>query len=71
MTASAYEHTKTHWKEQTWRVGHMLHVGLTDSHVHEGLLNGVVVGHIVMFWHQRQNAPSEIRVAHALKARKR
>ena len=53
MSASTHEHEKTHWKDQTWRVGNMLHVGLTDSHVHEGLLNGVVVGHIVMFWHQR------------------
>jgi len=44
------------WKEQTWRVGDMLHVGLTDSHVHEGLRNGVVVGHIVVFWHQRQKS---------------
>ena len=58
MSASVYEHKKTPWKDQTWRVGHMLHVGVTDSHVHEGLLNGVVVGHIVMFWHHRHNSPS-------------
>ena len=56
MNASKYEHKKPQWKDQTWRLGKMLHVGLTDSHVHEGLLNGALVGHIVMFWHQRQKS---------------
>jgi len=62
MNADEYERKKRDWKDQTWRVGNMLHVGLTDSHVHEGLLNGVVVGHIVVFWHHRQKPLSESTV---------
>ena len=54
MNPVKYERKKSQWKDQTWRLGRMLHVGLTDSHIHEGLVNGVVVGHVVMFWHQRQ-----------------
>jgi hypothetical protein len=53
MNASKYERKKPNWKDQAWKPGNMLHVGLTDSHIHEGLLNGVVVGHIVMFWHRQ------------------
>ena len=59
MNAGKYEREKPEWQDQTWKPGNMLHVGLTDSHVHEGLLNGVVVGHIVVFWHQRQKRSSE------------
>lgn len=58
MNASRYERKNREWKDQTWRLGKMLHVGLTDSHVHEGLLNGVVVGHVVMFWHQKSSSGS-------------
>lgn len=58
MNAGRYERTKPEWKQQTWRLGKMLHVGLTDSHVHEGLLNGVVVGQVVMFWHQKSSSAS-------------
>ncbi len=58
MNPSKYERKKPEWKDQTWRLGKMLHVGLTDSHVHEGLFNGVVAGHIIMFWHQRQKSSS-------------
>ena len=58
MNTSKYEHEKPEWKDQTWKRGKMLHVGLTDSHVYEGLLNGVVVGRIVMFRHQCQESSS-------------
>ncbi len=58
MNASNYERKKTEWKDQAWKLGNILHVGLTDSHVHEGLLNGVVVGQIIMFWHQRPKSSS-------------
>jgi hypothetical protein len=54
MNAFKYERKKPEWKEQTWQLGRMLHVGLTDSHIHEGLRNGAVVGQVVMFWHHRQ-----------------
>ncbi len=53
MITSNFEHKKIEWKDQTWKLGNMLSVGLTDSHVHEGLLNGVVVGQVIMFWHPR------------------
>ncbi|MDP2241352.1 MAG: hypothetical protein Q8K18_14480 [Burkholderiales bacterium] len=53
MITSNFEHEKIEWKDQTWKLGNMLSVGLTDSHVHEGLLNGVVVGQVIMFWHPR------------------
>ncbi len=53
MIIGNLEHKKTEWKDQTWKLGNMLRVGVTDSHVHEGLLNGVVVGQIIMFWHTR------------------
>jgi hypothetical protein len=53
MDFCKYERKKPEWKQQTWQLGKMLHIGLTDSHVHEGLSNGVVVGHVVMFWHHR------------------
>ena len=66
MNPSQYERKSPDWKDQTWRVGDMLHVGLTDSHVHEGLLNGVVVGHIVMFWHQRQKSSTDKRRVRSL-----
>ncbi len=55
MNASNYERKKPNWKDQAWKPGNMLHVGLTDSHTHEGLLNGVVVGRIVMFGHCRDH----------------
>ena len=58
MIASKYERKKPNWKGQAWKPGNMLHVGLTDSHTHEGLLNGVVVGQVIMFWHQRQKSLS-------------
>lgn len=58
MNTSNYERKKTERKDQAWKLGNMLHVGLTDSHVHEGLLNGVVVGQIIMFWHQRPKSSS-------------
>lgn len=58
MNAGKYEREKPEWKDQAWKPGTMLRVGLTDSHVHEGLLNGVVVGHIVIFWHQRKTSSS-------------
>jgi hypothetical protein len=54
MDTSTHEPKKSDWKDQTWELGKMLRVGLTDSHVHEGLLHGVVVGQVIMFWHQRQ-----------------
>lgn len=53
MNPCTYERKKPDWKEQTWQLGKILHVGATDSHVHEGLRNGVVVGQVVMFWHHR------------------
>jgi hypothetical protein len=53
MNPCKYERKDPDWKEQTWQLGRMLHVGLTDSHIHEGLRNGVVVGRVVMFWHHR------------------
>ena len=53
MNPNEYECKKRKWKEQTWQLGRMLHVGLTDSHIHEGLRNGAVVGQVVMFWHHR------------------
>lgn len=56
MSTNNFEHNKSEWKDQTWKLGNMLRVGLTDSHVHEGLINGVVVGQIVMFWHPRPKA---------------
>lgn len=59
MNAQEYERKNRDWKDQEWRVGNMVHVGATNSHVHEGLRNGVVVGHIVMFWHHRRNSLSE------------
>jgi hypothetical protein len=55
MNMTTHETKKLEWKKQTWELGKMLRVGLTDSHVHEGLLNGVVVGQVIMFWHQRQS----------------
>jgi hypothetical protein len=39
MNPSKYERKKPEWKDQSWRLGKMLHVGLTGSHVHEGLLH--------------------------------
>lgn len=59
MKAGNEECKKRNWKEQNWELGRMLHVGLTDSHVHEGLCNGAVVGHVVMFWHHRSTPPVE------------
>ena len=58
MNTRKYEREKPEWKDQTWKTGKMLHVGLTGSHVYEGLLNGVVVGRIVMFRHQCQESSS-------------
>lgn len=55
MNASSYERKKPNWKDQAWKPGNILHVGWTDSHIHEGLLSGVVVGHIVMFWHRQDD----------------
>ena len=55
MDKFTHEPTKPDWKKQTWALGKMLRVGVTDSHVHEGLRDGVVVGQVVMFWHQRQS----------------
>ncbi|MDH5534735.1 MAG: hypothetical protein OEZ08_04060 [Betaproteobacteria bacterium] len=55
MDKTIQEPKKLEWKKQTWALGKMLRVGLTDSHVHEGLLDGVVVGQVIMFWHQRQS----------------
>ena len=60
MTPARPEGKKRNWKEQTWELGRMLHVGLTDSHVHEGLCNGAVVGHVVMFWHHRPKLPADL-----------
>jgi hypothetical protein len=53
MNASEYERKKPNWKSQAWKPGNMLHVGLADSYTREGLLNGVIVGRIVMFGHWR------------------
>jgi hypothetical protein len=56
MTESKYERKAPKWAEQDWKTGNMLHVGLTDSHTREGLLNGVVVGQIITFGHRREPA---------------
>jgi hypothetical protein len=56
MNAGKYERKTQKWADQEWKAGDMLHVGLTDSHTHEGLLNGVVVGQIIMFGHRREPA---------------
>jgi hypothetical protein len=56
MNPSKYERKKPEWKNQTWGLGKTLHVGVTDSHVHEGLLNGAVVGRVIIFWHQRRKS---------------
>jgi len=58
MNAGKCERKEPKWADQTWKPGDMLHVGLTDSHTHEGLLNGVVVGRIVIFWHRREHIPA-------------
>jgi hypothetical protein len=50
-----YERKKSNWKDQAWKPGNMLHAGLADSYIHEGLRNGVIVGHIVMFGHYRDH----------------
>jgi hypothetical protein len=55
MNASKYERDKPHWKNQAWKPGNILHIGLGDSYTHEGLLNGVMVGRIVMFGHNRDH----------------
>ena len=55
MNAREYERKQSDWKNQAWKPGSILHVGMADSYTHEGLLNGVIVGHIIMIGHCRDH----------------